>query len=89
MTPLALACHTGNFPVVKVLVDSGADLMKRNWIGDTPLEMACLSKKAGIEILDYLLELDVYSANQQSPGCGEFPSFKSHYPYYFANMITF
>ena len=70
MTPLHFACNQGNFAVVRALVESGANLMARNWVGDTPLELACNSKVATLELLEYLLQHDAYSADQQSPWCG-------------------
>ena len=70
MSPLHFAVNQGNKKVTEALVRSGANLMVRNWVGDTALELACNSKTATLDLLRYLLKQDAYSANQQSPWCG-------------------
>ncbi|ORX49627.1 ankyrin [Piromyces finnis] len=53
-TFLSYSCEKGNEEIIKCLIKQGANIEKRNQLGETPLFNACRSKK--VNIVKYLLE---------------------------------
>ena len=49
-----LACESGHSDIVRVLLEAGANFRTKTLHGDSPIGVACLSKK--IDIVQQLLE---------------------------------
>jgi len=68
-TPLIISCKKGNLNIVKLLVDNGADINKKNKYGDTPLTISC--EKGNFDIIKYLVEkgadINLFNSTGTSP----------------------
>lgn len=62
-TPFLFACSYGNIEMIKVLVDSGADIYATNMNGDT-----CLHCCDDVDIIKYLLEKGANPNTQNNDG---------------------
>ena len=63
-TLLHNACAEGNATMVEILVKNGADVLKPNRYGDTPIHIAC--KHARLDILKLVLNCTNCDPNQQN-----------------------
>ena len=63
-TLLHNACAEGNATIVEILVKNGADVLKPNRYGDTPIHIAC--KHARLDILKLVLNCTNCDPNQQN-----------------------
>ncbi|MDP8200533.1 MAG: ankyrin repeat domain-containing protein [Candidatus Tenebribacter burtonii] len=64
-TPLHYAAESGNFDVVKALVDKGANIDKRNLMGESAFNITV--SKSNNEITDYLKSIDADVSDVQFP----------------------
>ena len=69
MTPLCIACYTGNVDAVKLLIDSGCDVNLRSKSGNTPIEVACVKNNynAAKILLDSGCKLDTLNGDGFTP----------------------
>ena len=64
-TPLFAACKAGNYKMVKLLVEKGANVSAVNKNNETPLFAAC--RKGDLEIVEFLVEkgANVFAVNKE------------------------
>ena len=55
-TPLQVACHEGNYEIIKLLVDNGADVNKTGSYKISPLQSAAGAKEERLRIVKLLVE---------------------------------
>ena len=50
-TPLIKACYNGNYKIVKLLLENGADVNRQNDCRETPLFISCGEKLSIVKLL--------------------------------------